>query len=33
MSEVGAVTNAVLSKAEQHVPYGELVSRTECATQ
>jgi hypothetical protein len=31
ISEVGAVMYAILSKAEKHVPHGELVG-TECVT-
>jgi len=31
-SEVAALTYVVLSKAEQHIPYGELVGTTECLT-
>jgi len=30
ISEVDALTNFVLSKAEKHVPCGELVRTTEC---
>jgi hypothetical protein len=29
-SEVDALTYVVLSKAEKHVPHGELVGTTEC---
>jgi len=32
MSEVEFVVNVVLSKAEKHVRYGQLVGTTECAT-
>jgi hypothetical protein len=32
LSEVGGVMFAVLSKAEKHVPYGELVGTAECVT-
>jgi len=32
ISEVDALTYVVLSKAEKHVPYGELVGTTECIT-
>jgi len=30
ISEVDALMYVVLSKAEQHVPYGKLVGTTEC---
>jgi len=30
ISEVDALMYVVLSKAEKHVPYGELVGITEC---
>jgi hypothetical protein len=30
ISEVDALMYVVLSKAEKHVPYGELVDTTEC---
>jgi len=29
-SKVYSVTNVILSKAEKHVPYGKLVTATEC---
>jgi hypothetical protein len=32
ISEVPAVMYVVLSKAEKHVTYGELVGSTECIT-
>jgi hypothetical protein len=32
ISEVVALMYLVLSKAEKHVPYGELVGTTECKT-
>jgi len=32
MSEVGSLMYVGLSKAEKHMPYGELVSTTECIT-
>jgi hypothetical protein len=32
MSDVDARMYVVLSKAEKHVPYGELVGTTECMT-
>jgi len=32
ISEVDAPMHVVLSKAEKHVPHGELVSTTECIT-
>jgi len=32
ISEVRALTYVVLSKADKHVPYGELVNATECIT-
>jgi len=33
ISEVDAHTYVILSKAEKHVPYGELVGITECMSQ
>jgi hypothetical protein len=30
ISEVDAVMYVILSKAEKHVPYGELVGTTKC---
>ena len=30
MSDVGALMSVILSKAEECVPYGELVGTTEC---
>ena len=32
ISEVDALVYVVLSKADKHVPYGELVATTECIT-
>jgi hypothetical protein len=32
ISEIGSLTCVVISKEEKHVPYGELVSTTECIT-
>jgi len=32
ISEVDALVNVVLSKAEKHVRFGQLVGTTECAT-
>jgi len=32
ISETDACMNVVLSKAEKHVPYGELVGTAECVT-
>ena len=32
ISEVDALMYVVLSKAEKHVPYGELIGTTECTT-
>jgi len=32
ISEKSALKYVVLSKAEKHVPYGELVDTTECVT-
>jgi len=32
ISEVDALVYVVLSKAENHVPYGELCGTTECVT-
>jgi hypothetical protein len=32
ISEVDALTYVLLSKAENHMPYGELVGTTECMT-
>jgi hypothetical protein len=32
LSEEDALLNVVLSKAEKHVPYGELVGTAECVT-
>jgi len=32
MSEVDVLVNVVLSKAEKHVRYGQLVGTTECGT-
>jgi len=32
ISEVHALVYVVLSKAENHVPYGELCGTTECIT-
>jgi len=32
ISEVDALVYVVLSKAENHMPYGELWSTTECIT-
>ena len=32
MSEVAALMCVVLSRAGKHLPYGELVSTTECIT-
>ena len=32
MSEISALRYVVLSKAEKHLPYGELVDTTDCIT-
>ena len=32
ISEINALMYVVLSRAEKHVPYGELVNTTECVT-
>jgi len=32
ISEVDVLVNVVLSKAEKHVRYGQIVGTTECAT-
>jgi len=32
ISEVGAVMYAILSKAQKHMPYWELVGKTDCVT-